>query len=66
MYFLALSTGYGILGLIVFILDIIALISVLGGRGSVGHKLLWTILILVLPLLGMILYYIVGRSSADA
>jgi len=66
MTLLALSTGYGIVGLIVFILDIIALISVLGGRGSVGHKLLWTLLILVLPLLGMILYYLIGRSGADA
>lgn len=66
MYFIALSTGYGIVGLIVFILDIIAIISVLGGQGSVGHKLLWTLLILVLPFLGMILYYLIGRSSADA
>ncbi len=56
---------YGLIGLIVGILDIIAIISVLLGRGSVGHKLLWILLVLILPLIGMILYYLIGRSSAD-
>lgn len=56
---------YGIVGLIIGILDIIAIISVLLGRGSVGHKLLWILLVLILPLIGMILYYLIGRSSAD-
>ena len=63
---LAWSTGYGIVGLVILILDIIALVSVLGGRGSVGHKLLWTLLVMLLPLLGMILYFAIGRSAADA
>jgi hypothetical protein len=57
---------YNILGLIVLVLDIIAIVSVLGGRGSVGHKLLWTLVVLLLPLLGMILYFVIGRSAADA
>jgi hypothetical protein len=57
---------YEILGVIILILDVIAIISVLGGRGSVGHKLLWTLLILILPVIGMILYYLIGRSSLDA
>jgi len=59
-------TGYGILGLIVLVLDIIAIISVLGGRASVEHKLLWTVVILLLPVIGMILYFLMGRSAADA
>lgn len=57
---------YGIIGIIVLILDVIAIVSVLGGRGTVGHKLLWTLLILFLPLIGMALYFIIGRSPADA
>ncbi|MCC7387936.1 MAG: PLDc N-terminal domain-containing protein [Phycisphaerales bacterium] len=57
---------YGIIGTIVLILDIIAIVSVLAGRGSVGHKLLWTLLILLLPVIGMILYFLIGRSAADA
>jgi len=55
-----------IIGLIIFVLDVVAIISILTGHGSAGHKVLWVILILVLPLLGLILYYLLGRKSADA
>lgn len=60
-----IETG-GILGLLVLILDIFAVASVLIGRGSVMHKLIWTLLILFLPVLGMILYFIFGRNATDA
>jgi hypothetical protein len=35
---LALSTGYGLGETLIFVLDIVAIVSVLAGRGSVGHK----------------------------
>ncbi len=56
---------YTLLGLAILVLDIIALVSVLGGRGSTGHKVLWTLLILLLPLIGMVLYFAIGRDPAD-
>ena len=59
-------TTYGILGVLILVLDIIAIVSVLGGRASVEHKLLWTVVILLLPVIGMILYFAMGRSTADA
>lgn len=59
-------TSYGILGLIVLVLDIIAIVSILGGKASVEHKLLWTVIVLLLPVVGMILYFLMGRSTADA
>jgi hypothetical protein len=63
----AFYTGRGeLIGALVLILDIVAIVSVLAGRSSPAHKLLWTLLILILPVLGMILYYLFGRSSADA
>ncbi len=55
-----------VIGLLIFVLDIVAIASVLMGRGSIGHKLLWILLILLLPVVGMVLYFIFGRSSADA
>jgi hypothetical protein len=62
----SLTSGYGgIIGLIIFILDIIAIVSVLMGGGSVARKLLWILIILLLPLIGMILYFLIGRSSKD-
>jgi len=55
-----------ILGLIVLVLDILAIFSVLTGKGSMGHKVLWIVLILLLPVVGLILYFLIGRSPADA
>lgn len=54
-----------LLGLIVLILDIIALVSILGGHGSVGHKVIWTLVVLLLPVIGMILYFAIGRQAGD-
>jgi hypothetical protein len=62
---IVLPTG-NILGTLVLILDIVAIVSVLLGRGSLGHKLLWTLLIILLPVVGMVLYYLIGRSPVDA
>jgi hypothetical protein len=55
-----------IVGTIILVLDIIAIMSVLLGHGSLGHKLLWILLVLLLPLIGMILYFLFGRNAADA
>jgi hypothetical protein len=55
----------GVLGLLVLVLDIVALIDLLGGRGSATHKLLWFVIIFFLPVLGMILYFLIGKNSAD-
>ena len=56
----------GLLGLLVLILDIIAIASVLMGRGSLMHKLIWTLVIIFLPVLGLILYFLFGRGAQDA
>ena len=57
-----LGAPYGLIGLLVLVLDIVAIVKVLGGSASIEHKLLWTILILVLPVLGMVLYFLIGLS----
>ena len=57
---------FSLLGIVVLVLDVIAIISLLGGRGTVGHKAFWVVLILLLPLIGMLLYYVLGRSPVDA
>lgn len=53
-----------ILGLIVLALDIIAIVDCAKSAVSTGKKVLWIILILVLPLIGMILYFLVGKKKA--
>ena len=52
----------GILGLIVLVLDIIAIVDTLKSSMDTGKKALWIILILVLPVIGLVLYFLVGKK----
>ena len=51
---------FRLLGVLVFVLDIIAIVSILKSSADSGTKLLWIILVLLLPFLGMILYFLMG------
>jgi len=53
----------GILGLLVFVLDIIAIVDVVKSSADAEKKTLWILLILVLPVIGMILYFIMGKKT---
>ena len=53
----------GILGLVLLVLDILAIVDCVKSSKSGGQKALWIILILVLPLLGLILYYVIGKKK---
>lgn len=55
-----------ILGLIILVLDIVAIFSVLGGTSPAGRKLLWVVVILLFPVIGVILYFLIGQSPKDA
>ncbi len=57
---------FSLMGVLVLLLDIFAIVSVLGGGSSGERKALWTLVILVLPFLGMILYFAFGRDRQDA
>lgn len=50
----------GLLGLIILVLDIYAIVRVLGSPASTGAKVLWIVVILVLPALGLILWALMG------
>lgn len=54
--------AYGFCGLIVLILDVIAVVEVLNGDRGPGGKLLWILLILLAPIVGLIAYYLIGRE----
>jgi hypothetical protein len=57
---------YGIVGLIILALDIWALLGVWGSGASVGSKVIWTLIIVILPVIGLILWYFVGPKGAVA
>jgi hypothetical protein len=46
--------------LLVTVLDVIAIVSVLKSGADSGTKLLWIILVILLPVLGMILSFLMG------
>jgi len=50
----------GILSLIILILDVWAIIKIFRSGASTGAKVLWIVLIMVLPLLGLIIWYFAG------
>lgn len=55
----------GLLSLIILALDIWAIINILGSSASTGRKVLWSLLVLVLPVVGLIIWLLMGpRSSA--
>lgn len=52
----------GICGLIILILDIIAIVEVVNSPRSTGDKLLWCLIIFFFPVGGLILYYFFGKK----
>ncbi|NHW59622.1 hypothetical protein HA378_31140, partial [Escherichia coli] len=54
------STFNGLIGLIILALDIWAIINVLKSGAETGKKILWILLIVILPVLGLIIWAIAG------
>ena len=54
---------YGIIGLIIFVLDIVAIVDCIQSSMDGTKKLLWILLILILPLLGMVLYFLLAKKG---
>lgn len=53
----------GLLGFIVLVLDIWAIVKTLDSRNTPGAKVFWILLILMLPVLGFILWFIFGAKG---
>ena len=53
-----------ILSLLILVADIWAILNILKSGESTGVKALWTILVLLLPLLGLVIWYFAGPKSA--
>ena len=54
----------GLAGLLILIADIWAIINVIQARCELVQKLLWIVLIVVLPLLGVIIWYFAGPRAS--
>lgn len=52
-----------LIGLIILVLDIVAIIDLFKSVKDIGKKVLWIILILILPVVGMVLYFLIGKKK---
>lgn len=57
---------YGIFGLLVLVASIYAIYNILTSGASTGAKVLWTLLVLILPVVGFIIWLIAGPKSASS
>jgi succinate dehydrogenase/fumarate reductase cytochrome b subunit len=56
----------GLGGLIVLIADVWAIVNIFQSGADTGKKVLWTVLVIVLPVLGFILWYFLGPKTGKA
>ncbi len=50
----------GLIGLIIFLADIFAIVNIVKSPLPTGNKLLWCLLIIFLPVLGLIIWFAAG------
>lgn len=56
----------GLFGLIILIADVWAIVNIFQSGADTGKKVLWIVIVFVLPLLGFILWYFMGPKTSKA
>ena len=56
---------YGLVGLIVLLLSIYAIYQVLTSSAGTGAKIIWTLVLIVLPLVGFLVWLLAGPRGAS-
>ncbi len=51
-------------GLIVFVLDIWAIVSIFNSNATTGTKVIWIVLVVLLPIIGFLIWFFAGPRSA--
>ncbi|GAB3115218.1 hypothetical protein G8770_08975 [Aestuariicella hydrocarbonica] len=50
----------GFLGLLILIADIWAILNIIQSRASMVNKLIWILVVLLLPVLGLLIWFFAG------
>lgn len=53
----------GIAGLIILIADIFAIVMILQSSAKIIEKLIWSLVVFLLPLIGLIIWYFAGPGK---
>ncbi len=56
----------GLLGLLIFVFDVWAVVSVFGSEASLLGKVMWLLIVLLLPLIGFLIWLIAGPGGQRA
>jgi len=56
----------GLWGLLVLIADIWAIVNIIQSSASTGKKVLWIVIVAVLPVLGFILWFLMGPKTGKS
>jgi hypothetical protein len=58
--------SYSLWGILVLIADIWAIVNIFQSRATTGKKVLWTVLVVIFPVLGFILWFFLGPKTGKA
>ncbi len=53
----------GLFGLIILILNVYAIVKIVQSNATTGSKVLWIVIILLLPVLGLLLWLFLGPKG---
>ncbi len=60
------SSYTGIWGLLVLVADVYAVVNIFQSPADTAKKVLWTVLVIVLPVIGFILWWFLGPKTSKA
>ena len=52
--------GLGLCGTVIVVMDVIAILEIVGSDRTFGSKAVWSLIIVFFPLLGLIFYWLFG------
>ena len=56
----------GLLGLLILVADVWAILNIIQSGESTGTKVLWIVIVLVLPVLGFVIWYFAGPKTSGS
>ena len=57
--------NFGIIGVLILIADIYAILQIVKSSASDGKKALWIAVVLVLPVVGLIIWFLAGPGGRN-
>lgn len=57
------NTNYSVFGILILVLDIYAIIKIAQSSAEPLKKALWIVIIILLPVLGLLLWWLLGPKS---